>query len=75
MPIPCAAAKGGNVKKKALILGTLVLVLAVGAVPVAAITWGIPDTEHIQLGAMVVDWPDYGPYRSVPAPWSTPACS
>jgi secreted trypsin-like serine protease len=41
----------------------LLLVLAVMAVPVGAITWGELDTEHTNVGAMVVDWPGYGPYQ------------
>jgi hypothetical protein len=41
----------------------LVLVLAMVTVPVMAITWGQPDTEHTNVGAMVVDWPGYGPYQ------------
>ena len=49
--------------KKVSILALLVLILAVGALPAAAITWGEPDTEHTNVGAMVVDWPDYGPYQ------------
>ena len=49
-------------KRRSVLLGLLV-VLAVGVVPVAAITWGQPDTEHTNVGAMVVDWPDYGPYQ------------
>jgi hypothetical protein len=50
-------------KKKCLVAALLLLILAVAAVPVAAITWGEPDTEHTNVGAMVVDWPDYGPYQ------------
>jgi hypothetical protein len=42
----------------------LVLVLAVTAAPVLAITWGLPDTEHKNVGAMVVDWPSYGPFQA-----------
>ena len=49
--------------KRVSILALLVLVLAVGALPAAAITWGELDTEHTNVGAMVVDWPDYGPYQ------------
>jgi len=49
-------------KRRSVLLGLLV-VLAVAVVPVAAITWGQPDTEHTNVGAMVVDWPDYGPYQ------------
>ena len=49
--------------KRVSILAVLVLILAVGALPAAAITWGELDTEHSNVGAMVVDWPDYGPYQ------------
>ena len=49
-------------KKLSLLLG-LLLVLIMGVLPVAAITWGEPDTEHTNVGAMVVDWPGYGPYQ------------
>jgi secreted trypsin-like serine protease len=49
--------------KKTSILLAALLTLAVGVLPVTAITWGQPDTEHTNVGAMVVDWPDYGPYQ------------
>lgn len=35
----------------------LLLVLTVGIVPASAITWGEPDTEHDNVGAMVVGLP------------------
>ncbi len=47
-------------------LGTfalLVLLLAVLVTPAAAITWGEPDTTHTNVGAMVADYPDYGPWQ------------
>lgn len=50
-------------KKKLFVLAALLLVLVVSALPAAAITWGKPDTEHKNVGAMVVDWPGYGPYQ------------
>ncbi len=46
-----------------MILVALVLVLAVGVAPAGAITWGQPDAEHPYVGAMVVDWPGYGPWQ------------
>lgn len=49
--------------KKLSVPLALLLVLAVAAVPVLAITWGELDSEHTNVGAMVVDWPDYGPYQ------------
>jgi hypothetical protein len=42
---------------------SLFLLLLVIVQPVAAITWGDLDTEHTNVGAMVVDWPDYGPFQ------------
>lgn len=49
-------------KKLSIILG-LLLILAVGVLPAAAITWGELDTEHTNVGAMVVDHPRYGPWQ------------
>lgn len=49
-------------KKLGISLG-LVLILVMVAIPVGAITWGQLDTEHTNVGAMVVDWPDYGPWQ------------
>jgi hypothetical protein len=49
-------------KKLWISLG-LVLILVMVAVPVGAITWGQPDTKHTNVGAMVVDWPGYGPWQ------------
>lgn len=49
--------------RKLSILMGLLLVLGVGVVPAAAITWGEPDAEHTNVGAFVVDHPDYGPYQ------------
>lgn len=47
--------------RKVSVLVALLLILTVGVLPAAAITWGEPDTEHTNVGAMVVDWPGYGP--------------
>lgn len=41
----------------------LLLVIALWAAPASAITWGQPDTEHTSVGAMVADYPGYGPYQ------------
>jgi len=49
-------------RKLAILVG-LLLILAVGVLPAAAITWGTLDTEHTNVGAMVVDYPGYGPYQ------------
>lgn len=50
-------------RKKILILIAVLVVAAAVVIPAGAITWGEPDTEHTSVGAMVVDWPDYGPYQ------------
>ncbi|MGD1994749.1 MAG: trypsin-like serine protease [Anaerolineae bacterium] len=42
---------------------SLVLLLLVIIQPVAAITWGELDVDHTNVGAIVVDWPDYGPFQ------------
>ena len=46
--------------KRASVLALLVLILAVGALPAAAITGGQPDTEHINVGAMMITHPVHG---------------
>jgi secreted trypsin-like serine protease len=50
-------------KKKLLILIVVFVLAVVVVVPAAAITWGEADTEHTNVGAMVVDWPGYGPWQ------------
>jgi len=52
-------------KKLSLILVSL-LVLAVFVMPAAAITWGQPDTQHTNVGAMMMVLPNWG---------NTPVCS
>jgi hypothetical protein len=49
--------------RKATVVVAALLALLLMSLPVGAITWGEPDTEHTNVGAMVVDWPDYGPYQ------------
>ena len=50
--------------RKLAILTGLLLVLAVGVMPAAAITWGQRDgTNHPNVGAIVVDYPGYGLYQ------------
>ncbi len=47
-----------------LLVGLLLtLFLATTVAPVQAITWGEPDTTHTNVGAMVVDYPDFGPFQ------------
>jgi hypothetical protein len=50
-------------KKKLVVLIAVLILVAITAIPAAAITWGQPDTEHTNVGAMVVDWPGYGPWQ------------
>jgi hypothetical protein len=40
-----------------------VLLLLIVVLPATAITWGELDTEHDNVGAMVVDWPGFGPFQ------------
>jgi Trypsin len=58
-----ASKKGEPSMRKLSVCIGLVLVMAVTAAPVLAITWGQPDTTHTNVGAMVVDWPGYGPFQ------------
>jgi hypothetical protein len=51
-----------SMRKLSVLVG-LLLVLTVGVLPAVAITWGELDTEHTNVGAMVVDWPGYGPFQ------------
>jgi secreted trypsin-like serine protease len=57
---------GGNPMKRSSVLLAVLLVLTVGVLPAAAITWGEPDTEHANVGAMMMVLPGWG---------NTPVCS
>ncbi len=50
-------------RRKIVLTGAVLVLVVVGVQPVLAITWGQPDTEHTYVGAMVVDWPGYGPFQ------------
>jgi secreted trypsin-like serine protease len=50
-------------RRKASLVVTLVVLVVMGVQPALAITWGEPDNEHTNVGAMVVDWPGHGPYQ------------
>jgi secreted trypsin-like serine protease len=50
-------------RRRFLLVVALVVLVVMGVQPVLAITWGEPDTQHTYVGAMVVDWPDYGPFQ------------
>ena len=52
-------------KRLSVLVGVL-LVLTVGVLPALAITWGEPDTEHTNVGAMMMVLPGWG---------NTPVCS
>jgi len=50
-------------RRKISVLTIVVIVAAIAVLPAAAITWGELDSDHLYAGAMVVDWPDYGPWQ------------
>ena len=50
-------------RKGILTLVFALILLSVSVLPAGAITWGEPDVDHSNVGAMVVDWPDYGPWQ------------
>lgn len=53
-------------KKTFFIILSIIIILGLALAivsPVGAITWGQPDTEHENVGALVVDWPGYGPFQ------------
>jgi secreted trypsin-like serine protease len=49
--------------KKLSVCAALLLILIAGALPAGAITWGELDTEHTNVGAMVIDHPTHGVYQ------------
>ena len=49
-----------SVKRGALVGVLLLALLLITILPAAAITWGERDTTHTNVGAMIVDYPDYG---------------
>jgi secreted trypsin-like serine protease len=49
--------------RKLSVLVALLLILTVGVLPAMAITWGERDTEHTNVGAMVVQHPVHGPWQ------------
>jgi hypothetical protein len=49
--------------KKLLVILAVLALLAAWTIPALAITWSEPDTAHTSVGAMVVDFPYYGPYQ------------
>ena len=51
-------------RKKLVLLFAVLVMLVATVIPAAAITWGEPDTEHTNVGAMVVDYPGYGPWQT-----------
>jgi hypothetical protein len=55
--------KEGLMPKRVFIFIAVFVMLAATVIPAAAITWGDSDTDHTNVGAMVVDWPGYGPWQ------------
>ncbi len=53
-----------SVKRGALVGVLLLALLLITILPAAAITWGERDTTHTNVGAMVVDYPDYGLWQT-----------
>lgn len=49
--------------KKLIIVLTVVGLLVIWTAPALAITWGWLDENHPNVGAMVVDFPGYGPFQ------------
>jgi len=47
-------------KMKLMVIVTTIALSLMIVLPAKAITWGELDTEHTNVGAMVVDWPDNG---------------
>jgi hypothetical protein len=54
----------GEIKRRILLVLAVAILVVMAVQPALAITWGEPDGKrHPNVGAMVVDWPDYGPYQ------------
>jgi secreted trypsin-like serine protease len=49
--------------KKLMISMVISSVLIFRITQASAITWGEPDNEHMNVGAMVVDYPGFGPFQ------------
>jgi secreted trypsin-like serine protease len=52
-------------RTKLSLIAVLSILIFTSALPAWAITWGEPDTDYLypNVGAMVVDWPGYGPWQ------------
>lgn len=50
-------------RKKVVVLFAVLVMLVATVIPALAITWGEPDTEHTNVGAMVINHPDWGPWQ------------
>ncbi len=51
-------------KRVTWIVLLLIVLLAITIIPAGAITWGGLDFEHHNVGAMIIDYPDYGLWQT-----------